>query len=321
MYLAIYVDDGLLCGKNERVLIKLLECMHKDFKITYSKAECFVGLQIEKDRAKGKLKIHQKCYVNEVLNRFNHEICAPLSIPAEPGIKFSEGSKKEKEKKNFPYREAIGSLMYLIIGTRPDIAYIVGVLSRCMENHEIEHWHGVQRILKSLKGTIDHGITFDIGTNKINLIAYCDADFAEDVNDRKSTTVMVCFLNSGPISWNSRKQTVTATSTTEAEFVALCSATKEVVWLRRLLGDLSHTQTTPTTIFCDNQRAITIIQTPESIKSTKHIEVQFFFTCEKQAKNEINIKYVSTEKQLADTLTKPLAREKFEGFKASYGMN
>lgn len=220
----------------------------------------------------------------------------------------------------FPYRQAIGSLMYFMIGTRPDLAYIVGMLSRFMERPQIEHWNAVKRIFRYLKGTTNYGISFGLNTNDANVIGYSDADFAGDIDTRLSTTGWVCFVNSGPVAWSSRKQTITATSTTEAEFIALCAVTKEIIWLRKLLDDLNCKKVKATEIFCDYQRAITITKTPESIKSTKHIEVKYYFTCEKERNKEINVKYVSTDDQLADILTKPLTGCKFKRFNVCYGL-
>lgn len=206
----------------------LLNDLHREFKITFSKAEFFVGLQIERSRDEGKLRIHQSTYAEEVLRRFNHEKCNPVSTPAEPGIKLSSIGQDTKENVIFPYRQAIGSLMYLMVGTRPDIAHIVGVLSKFLEKR-IEHWNAVKRVLKYLWGTTDYGINFSYDSRDTTLIAYSDADFAGDIDKRLSTTGWVCFMNSGPIAWSSKRQTVTATSTTEAEFIALCSTTKEVI--------------------------------------------------------------------------------------------
>lgn len=106
----------------------------------------------------------------------------------------------------------------------------------------------------------------------------------------------------------------------KAEFIALCTTTKAVVWLRRLLKDLNCSKIGPTTIFSDNQRAITVMNTPESVKRSKHIEVQYFYTCEKQRDKEIKVKYINTQNQLADTLTKPLTGVKFKNFRVQYGM-
>lgn len=135
LYLAIYVDDELLREENVLEMNVLLSDLHREFKTTFSKAEFFVGLQIERNRDERKLRIHQSTYAEEILRRFNHDNCNLVFTPAEPGIKLSSVGQSTKENIVFPYRQAIGSLMYLMVGTRPDIAYIVGILSRFMEKN------------------------------------------------------------------------------------------------------------------------------------------------------------------------------------------
>lgn len=173
LYLALYVDDGLICGNNILAIKELLSNLHREFQITFKIAEFFVGIQIKRDRDKKKLKIHQEVYTRKILERFNHNSCAPVSTPAEPGIKFSKDEDGPKEVESYPYREAIGSLMCLMVCTRPGIAYIVGILSRYMEQPTNTYWQGVKRVLRYFKGTMDQGITFDQGSNDTKLIAYC----------------------------------------------------------------------------------------------------------------------------------------------------
>ena len=158
IYLALCVDDGLIWGNNEKFIDKLLSDLNCNFEITYKVADTFVGLQIEREKDHNLLKIHQSFYANKVLEKFNHTTCSSVYIPADPGIKFVAANSKANEKV-FPYREAIGSLMYLAVCTRPDLAYIVGVLSRYMENPDTTHWQGIKRVFKYLKGSIDRGIT------------------------------------------------------------------------------------------------------------------------------------------------------------------
>lgn len=191
LYLALYVDDGLLCGTNVSEMNVLLNDLHIEFKITYSKAEFFVGLQIERSRDEGQLKIHQSTYTEEILKRFNHEKCDPVSTPAEPGIKLSKVGKSVEENIIFPYRQAIGSLMYLMVGSRPDIIYIVGMLSRFMEQPRLEHWNAVRRVLKYLRGTTNYGITFSCNLQDARLVAYSDADFAGDIDKRLTLVLLV----------------------------------------------------------------------------------------------------------------------------------
>lgn len=319
VYLALYVDDGLICGNSKPVIEKLLRDLHTEFEITYKEAEFFVGIQIDIDETNKKIKIFQNIYIQKILQRFNHINCSTVSTPAEPGTQFVQSM--ESNPTNFPYREAIGSLMYLMVCTRPDLAYIVGVLSRYVENPSDQHWKGVKRVFKYLKGTDNLGITFNIGSGSKKVTMYCDSDFAGDLDTRRSTTGWIAFINDGPVAWSSKKQTVTATSTTEAEFIALCAAAKEVKWLRKLTADINASQTGPTPIQCDNQRAITLVHSPQSMKRTRHIDVRYFYTCDLQRNGDIDVQYVESGKQLADVLTKPLCKYKFNYFINEFNMS
>ncbi|XP_071653360.1 uncharacterized protein [Temnothorax longispinosus] len=132
-----------------------------------------------------------------------------------------------------------------------------------MEKPTNMHWQGVKRVFRFKKKTANRGIAFDPNSNCTELNVYCDADWAVDIDTRRSTTGWIALLNGGPVAWSSRKQTVTATSTTEAEFVALCATTKAVIWLKRLMSNLDQQQTQPKPIRCDNQRAITLMRKRE----------------------------------------------------------
>ena len=137
------------------------------------------------------------------------------------------------------YREAVGSLIYAVTCTRPDIAFAVNQVSQFYCRPTRAHWEAVKRILSYLKGTSSYGITFGSnGTNERTLISYGDADFAVNVDDRRSTTGVLLILNGGPISWKSQRQSCVSLSTTESEYVAAAAAAKDVVWMRRLLQDL-----------------------------------------------------------------------------------
>ena len=168
------------------------------------------------------MKIHQSFYANKVLEKFNHTTCSSVYIPADPGIKFVAANSKANEKV-FAYREAIGSLMYLAVSTRPHLAYIVGVLSRYMENPDTTHWQGIKRVFKYLKRSIDRGITYKINSQDATFSMYCDSDWGGDNDTRKSTSGWIGFINGGPVSWTSRKQTVTATSTTLKQSLWRCA--------------------------------------------------------------------------------------------------
>lgn len=137
IYLTLYVDDGLICGNDDDLIQRLLKSLHKEFEITHRDAEFFAGLQISIDQQNKKLKIFQHVYRQKILQRFNHFNCSTVTTPAEPGMQFSQHN--ETTETSVPYRKAIGSLMYLMVCTRPDIAFIVGVLSRFVENPSNAH--------------------------------------------------------------------------------------------------------------------------------------------------------------------------------------
>lgn len=172
----------------------------------------------------------------------------------------------------------------------------------------------VKRILAYLKGTINHGICFGGVKDDRTLEAFTDADFAANMDDRCSTSGVLLTLNGGPVTWRSHRQKCVSLSTTEAEYVAAATGSKEVVWMRRLLRDLGWEQLNPTPLRCDNQSAIRLIRSPELQlhQRTKHIDVKYHFVKNLQEDGILDAVYVNTEAQLADLLTKGLDGNRFQ---------
>lgn len=221
--------------------------------------------------------------------------------------------------RNVPCRQLIGSLMYLTVVTRPDLAYIVATLSKFLQSPTNEHWNAGKRALRYLAGTTDFGITY--GCDKSNeLVAYSDADWANCADTRRSVSGVVLLLNGGPVTWFSRKQGVVATSTTDAEYVAVHDAGKEIVWIRRLLKEIGCNQNEPTTLFCDSAAAEKLIANPILHRRTKHIDVKFHYIRELVKSGIIEIKHISSSRQLADIFTKPQTRNFFEDNWKSLGV-
>lgn len=170
-----------------------------------------------------------------------------------------------------------------------------------------------KRVLKYLKGTLNIGITFDGNCNQKNqLIAFSDSDYASCPDTRKSTSGIVLMLNNGPVIWSSRKQSIVATSTTDAEYVAMCETAKEVIWTRQLLEDLGINQKNATILHCDNVAAKLLIKNPVYHKRTKHIDVKFHYTREQVKNGLIEVQHIESSNQLADIFTKNLPRDKFK---------
>ena len=203
--------------------------------------------------------------------------------------------------------------MYVATCTRPDIAHAVGEVAKFCEKYGKSHWAAAKRILKYLKTTQDLHIKSS-GNSKGELIGFADANWAGDVDTRRSTTGYVFFLNSGVISWNSKRQPTVATSSTEAEYMSLYSATQEAIWLRLLLKDLEYTDNAATTIFQDNQGCISLAKNPVYHARTKHIDIKFHFLREKVMDEVIVLEYKPTEEMVADGFTKALPKDKHTKF-------
>jgi hypothetical protein len=210
--------------------------------------------------------------------------------------------------------------MFAAICTLPEIAFAVNQVAQFSNNPNQSHWEAVKRIITYLKGTSDHGITY-CGAGENVLTAFTDADFDGDVDTRRSTTGNIFIINGGPVAWSSQRQRCVSLSTTEAEYVAASTATKEIAWLRNLLNDIGCCQHQPTTLLCDNQSAIRLVRNPEFHQRTKHIDVKFHYIRNMQEEGAVNILYVDTSNQLADALTKALTQPMFVKFKSCIGMS
>lgn len=316
LYVALYVDDGLVIGYTKSKIDKLLKAIRDKFDITSSIATCYLGIEIIRDRKLKTIKLSQAAYTKSVLKKFEMSDCNGVTIPTDPGVQLRYNLDVNGDTgpiAQVPYQQLIGSLMYLSIGTRPDITHAVNSLSKFLKAPSDEHWTSAKRILKYLKSTINFGIIYNGSNKKANqLIAYSDADYASCLDTRKSISGVVLILNTGPVAWCSRKQGVVATSTTDAEYIAAHDAAKEIVWLRQLLEDINFQQQGPTILFCDNAAAQKLIQNPIFHRRSKHIDIKFHYTRDLIKQKLIDIQHVSSELQLADILTKPLTRGKFE---------
>ena len=218
------------------------------------------------------------------------------------------------------YRKSVGSLMYASCCTRPDITAVVNRLAQFFNNPTERHMSAAKRVWRYLKGTTDLGIVF--GSEEIQLKGYSDADYAADKKDRRSVGAHVFKLANGPIFWQSKRQRTIATSTLEAEYMALASATREAFWIRSLLMELGMTHLIGTsstvTIMGDNQGSIATAKNPEP--RAKHIDIQHHYVREKVADKVISISYCPTADMIADILTKPLARTAHEKLRKQLGM-
>lgn len=306
--LAIYVDDGFVVGMDKASMNLVIEHLQREFEIRVMDVNCFLGFEIEQ-RDDGSIFMHQTAYANRILQKFQMEGCVPVCVPSDPNqvlCKFDDSGVSD-----FPYRHLVGSLMYLAIATRPDISYAIGNVSRYMENPTVAHERALKRILKYIAGTKSHGILFKHNGNH-QLCGFSDADYAGDVDSRKSTSGYVFLFNDSIISWRSSLQKCVSISTTESEYVSASEAVKELVWLKRLYDELVPNQRAEASFYMDNVSAIRLVKNPEFHKRTKHIDVRYHFIREKFNDGLFKLEHVSTDEMVADIFTKALPKIRFE---------
>ena len=304
--IGVYVDDLLITGKDYHIH-NIIKKIKKTFRISNcGKANYILGIKIEKQ--KFNYSISQTQLINEILQKFNITNIRKSKTPC-------SGENKLNKKDNTPfdkttYKSAVGSLIYLSRCTRPDISFAVGMVARHSENPTMEDWKKVMIIMKYLNYTKDYKITYK---GKGEIVAYTDSDFAGDPKDRKSTSGFIILMNNDPICWQSKEQTVVATSTAEAEYIATAECTKKVLWLRNLLQELFKINK-PIKIYTDNLASKITIENGELNNKLKHIEIKFYFNKDNIKNNKINLEYISTEKMLADPLTKIINGPKMTKF-------
>lgn len=310
LLLAIYVDDGLIAAERDEAVVPVIEHLRKEFEVKCFDAKCFLGFEIHR-RSDGSIHVNQQAYARKVLRKYGMEECATVATPFDSGQNLSDFEADGAV--DFPYREAIGSLMYLAVLTRPDIAFAIGNVSRYMESPANAHVGAVKRILKYIGGTLGFGIRFE-GGNDLSFCGYSDADYAGDKRTAKSTSGYAFLLGGGMISWSSERQKSVALSTTESEYVAAAHAMKELIWLRQLISELLLTNIRKPTFYMDNQSAIRLVKNPEFHKRTKHINVRYHFIREHFENGDFDLEYISTNEQLADVMTKGLSKSKHQHF-------
>jgi len=319
--IALYVDDFKLVGPPDSDDVrKDKETLKKKYHMTdLGEISWILGIHVTRDCEEGWIVLSQQKYLEEVLEHFDKANVRPISTPSLPNHHLVRLPSPEVDAKHF--QRALGALMYLMLGTRPDIAYTVTALGRHAANPGIKHQHTLDRLFRYLHGSSDYKLVYRRGVPGGNtILGYVDANWGSDVNDRKSTSGYAFTLSGGAISWSSKKQSAVALSSTEAEYIAGMHAAKEAIWLGRLFVGLQQPSSFPIPLLIDNQLAIAIAKNPEFHDRTKHIDIRYHFLRHKVESGDITLDYVPTNNQSADVLTKGLAREKHEKFSKELGL-
>ena len=321
MILAVYVDDILLAGKSPQRIAQVKADLGEHFRVKdMGELHYFLGVNVKQNSDSTEIWIGQPSYTQTVLKKFGLENCKPAATPVAQGTKLLKASEDSELFDATLYKSAVGMLLYLSGWTRPDITFAVSNVARYCSKPTKEHWVAVKRILRYLKGTSNFGLMYSNKDVDRPMTGFSDADWASDVNDRKSTSGYLFMMSGAPISWKTKKQTCVALSTAEAEYIALSAATQEVTWLRQLLKDMLIEQTNPTIMYEDNQSAICIAQNPQYHSKMKHIDIKYHFVREKVLDNTIELSYCPTNDMLADMLTKGLTFDKFSRLRDLAGL-
>ncbi|KAJ9564698.1 hypothetical protein OSB04_000664 [Centaurea solstitialis] len=278
-FLVLYVDDILLIGNDVPTLQSVKSWLRKCIQMKdLGEAAYILGIKIYRNRSKWLIGLSQSTYIDKILKKFMMDESKKGFIPMQHGIVLSKtqcpvSSQDQDKMKSVPYASAIGSIMYAMLCTRPDVAYSVSVTSRYQQNPGEPHWVVVKNILKYLRRTKEMFLVFGGSEDEISVIGYSDATIQTDRDDFRSQSGYVFTLNGGAISWKSSKQDTIADSTTEAEYIAASDAAKEAVWLRNFLSDLRVVASVsrPIDIFCDNSGAVTQAKEPREHHKSRHV--------------------------------------------------
>lgn len=306
---ALYVDDFFVFYNNFDEARLLKDELSRHFHVKdLGQISHILGMKVQRNRENGELRLSQDQYIQKILDKFQMSDCKTVGTPLEQNCNNFAGG----ELYDVPFQQLIGSIMYLSVCTRPDITFAVSYLSQFNICHTKDHWMAAKRVLKYLKGTKSIGILYRKSNKPLQ--SFVDSDFANNVQDRKSFYGYVFTVAGGPLSWECQKQRTVALSSTEAEYIGICEAAKESLYLRSLCCEIFGRVSAckflkldkPIIIFNDNQSALKLSESQVFHKRTKHIHVKYHFIRDKVQSNEIELKYMSTTDMVADMLTKPL---------------
>ncbi|WZY99333.1 hypothetical protein YC2023_071662 [Brassica napus] len=318
--LLVYVDDIIITGSDKEGIIATKEFLKSMFEIKdLGEMKYFLGIEI--CRSKEGLFMSQRKYTLDLLKGAGAYGGKTARMPMEDGYKVPrEGEIEDGKPYQDPklYRKLVGKLIYLTI-TRPDICFAVNQVSQHMQVPKEHHWRMVERILMYLNGSPDQGVW--MGCNgSTEVVGYCDADWAGDRADRRSTTGYYTFIGGNLVTWKSKKQKVVSCSSAEAEYRAVLKLTNELVWIKGILKHLEIDQATPMTMHCDNQAAIHIASNSVFHERTKHIEVDCHKVRQMIILGVILPCYTRSEDQLADVFTKAARQKTMESIHIRLGL-
>src|SRR5258708_8493802 len=319
LVIILYVDDVLFLGNNKTLLLEKKNAFMKIWECRdLGQISEYLRMKIIRDRKQKKLIIDQIDYAKKIVEHFGQQNAKPTHTPLPVGYipKANEGQCKPEQRSY--YQSIIGSLLYLTLGTRPDIVHAVIMMSQFMVKPSEDHIQKSLHIIKYLNTHSDGRIIYD-GLKGEGFIAYADADWASDPINRKSVTGYIIKLAGGAVSWVSRKQKTVALSSTEAEYMCISDTTRQIVWIESLFKELNM-DISRIALCGDNQGAIFLASNPAQEHRSKHIDIRYHYIRECVEEKKVILHYVPTTEQIADIMTKCLSHEKFNKFRNQLGI-
>ena len=275
----------------------------------------FLGIEFLHDKVNNSITMGQHMYVERILQRFGLADCSSKGIPCTPGINKELCDKSKVFDNTRLYREMVGSLIYVMMGTRPDLCYAVTLLSQHMAKPTLAHLNLCKQVYRYLKGTISYNMTYCKTKDDLNLTGFSDSDWGASPDGKSTSGYCFSLDNRGPlIAWRSCKQRVVALSSCEAEYIALTDAMKEGNFLRQLLADMTGSELKVVKLYADNQGAIALSKNPVHRKRSRHINIRYHFIRQNVDEGIVKLEYIPTAKNIADMFTKPLPKSKLTEF-------
>ena len=309
----LWVDDIILSGTSLECLMRIKQLLKDRFKMKdLGPIDSFLGITFL--QTEGGIAMDQSVYLRNILDKFDMSNAKPRGTPCELNPSASNPSRSTDIQTPRRYREIVGSLIYAMTCTRPDICWVVTKLSQHLDNPDDADWVMAKHVLRYIKGTLDHKLFYTKSDGDLCLVGASDSDWGSSKDDRRSTTGYVFMLNpSGPpISWKSKKQATVALSSCEAEYMALAAAVQESLFLYMLLK--CYLSQESINIFVDNQGTIDLASKYTTEKRSKHIDIRYHFIRERISSGFIDLTHVPTENNVADIMTKPVSKVKLERF-------
>lgn len=316
LHILVYVDDFLIAGNDISTIQRFKNYLHKCFKMKdLGKMRYFLGLEVS--RGPEGIFVSQRKYALDIITECGLLGAKPAPVPTELNHKLALATGQPLDDPS-KYRRLVGRLIYLTF-TRPELNYIVHILSQFMKTPLQDHWLAALRVVRYLKGCPAQGIMLS-SKSDLNLTAYCDADWSACPLSRRSLSAYVVLLGDSLVSWKTKKQRTVSRSSAESEYRAMADTTCELKWLKRLLRQFGFSHSRPIRMFCDSQSAIHIAKNPVFHERTKHVENDCHFVRDAVQAKFLTMEHISTKNQPADLLTKPLPTPTFQHLLSKLGI-